>query len=284
MLALEEALLRAGVRILYDTRVCAVVRDGDRVTHLAVENKSGRTAVACGAVVDATGDADVCFLAGEPTVSIDANVAGGWFYTVQDGGKLWLHTSSHAFDKDAGKGNGAEGPFFRGDDGEQVTGQVLATRDLIRRGLANLRADHPDEDFQPFKIPTIPCFRMTRRLAGSYELRDEDMHRWFDDAVCLAPDWRRRGPVWAVPWRCLVATRTANLAACGRCASWDTSAWDAMRVIPVCAATGEAAGLGAALALRAGTPLPSFDARRLADELRARGNLLSPELAAERPA
>ena len=284
VLALEEALLRAGVRILYDTRVCAVVRDGDRVTHLAVENKSGRTAVACGAVVDATGDADVCFLAGEPTVSIDANVPGGWYYTLQDGNKLWLHTSSHAFDRNAGKGGGAEGPFFRGDDGEQVTGQVLATRDLIRRGLANLRADHPDEDFQPFKIPTIPCFRMTRRLAGSYELRDGDMHRWFDDAVCLAPDWRRRGPVWAVPWRCLVATRTANLAACGRCASWDTSAWDAMRVIPVCAATGEAAGLGAALALRAGTPLPSFDARRLADELRARGNLLSPELAAERPA
>ena len=54
-----------------------------------------------------------------------------------------------------------------------------------------------------------------------------------------------------------------------------------MRVIPVCAATGEAAGLGAALALRAGAPLPSLDARRLADELRARGNLLSPELAAE---
>ncbi len=85
VLALEELLLREGVRILYDTRVCAALRDGDRVTHLAVENKSGRTAVACGAVVDATGDADVCFLAGEPTVSIDANVAGGWFYTVQDG-------------------------------------------------------------------------------------------------------------------------------------------------------------------------------------------------------
>lgn len=283
-MALEELLLRAGVRILYDTRVCAAIREGDRVTHLAVENKSGRTAVACGAVVDATGDADVCFLAGEPTVSIDANVAGGWFYTLQDGGKLWLHTSSHAFDKDAGRGNGAEGPFFRGDDGEQVTGQVLATRDLIRRGLASLRADHPDEDFQPFKIPTIACFRMTRRLRGAYELRDEDMHRWFEDAVCLAPDWRRRGPVWSVPWRCLAATRTANLAACGRCASWATSAWDAMRVIPVCAATGEAAGLGAALALRAGTPLPSFDARRLADGLRERGNLLSPELAAERPA
>jgi hypothetical protein len=57
-----------------------------------------------------------------------------------------------------------------------------------------------------------------------------------------------------------------------------------MRTIPVCAATGEAAGLGAALAIRAGTPLPSLDARRLADELRARGNLLSPDLAAEQEA
>ena len=280
-LAMEELLLREGVRILYDTRVCAAIRDGDRVSHLAVENKSGRTAVACGAVVDATGDADVCFLAGEPTVSLDSDVAGGWFYTLQDGGRLWLHTSSHAFARDASKGGGAEGPFFRGDDGGQVTGQVLATRDLIRRGLARFRAEHPDEDFQPFKLPTIACFRMTRRLAGACELRDEDMHRWFDDAVCLAPDWRRRGPVWAIPWRCLAATRTANLAAAGRCASWAESAWDAMRTIPVCAATGEAAGLGAALALRAGTPLPSLDARRLADELRARGNLLSPELAAE---
>ena len=280
-LAMEELLLREGVRILYDTRVCAVVRDGGRVSHLAVENKSGRTAIACGAVVDATGDADVCFLAGEPTVSLDSDVAGGWFYTLQDGGKLWLHTSSHAFDKDAGKGGGAEGPFFRGDDGGQVTGQVLATRDLVRRGLARLRAENPDEDFQPFKLPTIACFRMTRRLAGAFELRDEDMHRWFDDAVCLAPDWRRRGPVWAIPWRCLAATRTANLAAVGRCASWAESSWDAMRVIPVCAATGEAAGLGAALALREGTPLVSFDARRLADALRARGNLLSPELVAE---
>ena len=280
-LAMEALLLREGVRLLYDTRVCAVVRDGDRLTHLVVENKSGRTAIACGAAVDATGDADVCFLAGEPTVSIDANVPGGWYYTLQDGNKVWLHTSSHAFDRNAGKGNGAEGPFFRGDDGAHVTGQILATREMIRRDLAMLRAEHPDEDFQPFNLPTIPCFRMTRRLAGAFELHDDDMHRWFDDAVCLAPDWRRRGPVWAIPWRCLAATRTANLAAVGRCASWDLSAWDAMRVIPVCAATGEAAGIGAAIAAREGAPLPSLDARRVAAAMAERGNLLDRALLEE---
>ena len=280
-LALEELLVREGVRILYDTRVCAVVRDGTALSHLVVENKSGRSAVACRAVVDATGDADLCFLAGEPTSTFDSDVAGGWFYTLQDGGSLWLHTSAHAFEQNAGKGDADRGPFFRGDNAHQVTDQVLATRELFRKNLAKFRADHPGEDFQPINLPSIACFRMTRRLAGSFELAESDMHRWFDDAVCLAPDWRRRGPVWAVPWRCLAATRTANLAVCGRCASWADSAWDAMRTIPVCAATGEAAGLGAALALQAGTPLPSLDTRRLADELRARGNLLSPELVEE---
>ena len=280
-LALEALLVREGVRLLYDTRVCAVLREDGRITHLVVENKSGRTAVACGAVVDATGDADVCFLAGEPTVSIDSNVACGWFYTVQDGGSLRLHLSSHAFDKDATRGGGAEGPFFRGDDARDVTAQVLASHGIVRETLAKMRAEHPGEDVQPINLATIPCFRMTRRLAGAYELTRSDDHRWFDDAVCLAPDWRLRGPVWSIPWRCLVATRTANLAVCGRCASWDISAWDAMRAIPVCAATGEAAGLGAALALRGDTPLSSFDARHLADELRARGNLVSPDLVAE---
>ena len=277
-LALEDILVREGVRILYDVRVCAVVRAGEAISHLVVESKSGRTAIACGAVIDATGDADVCFQADEPTESLAVNVPGGWYYTVQDGNSLTLHASSHAFDPEAGTGNGAVGPFFRGDDAAQVTEQILLTRRNIRTELAALRAEHPDEDFQPINLPTIACLRETRRLVGAFSLTRADEHRWFDDAVCLASDWRHSGPVWAIPWRCLVATRTSNLAACGRCASWEASSWDAMRVIPVCAVTGEAVGLGAALALRANEPLPTFDARRLAEELRARGNLISEDL------
>ena len=57
-----------------------------------------------------------------------------------------------------------------------------------------------------------------------------------------------------------------------------------MRVIPVCAATGEAAGLGAALTLRDRTPLASLDVPRLAGALRERGVLLDPALVAEQPA
>ncbi len=50
-----------------------------------MENKSGRTAVACHSVVDASGDADICYLAGEETESLDSNVLCGWFYHLDQG-------------------------------------------------------------------------------------------------------------------------------------------------------------------------------------------------------
>ena len=156
---------------------------------------------------------------------------------------------SAPYDKEGGAA-GAPGPLFRGDDAANLTAQLLASRDLVRADLAKLRAERPDADVQPLNLASLPCFRMTRRLIAAHSLTEEDRHRTFEDMVCLAPDWRRAGPVWQVPWRCLAATRTANLVACGRCASWDRSAWDALRSIPVCVATGEAAGRGAARAAK----------------------------------
>ena len=58
-LLLEKWILEAGVHILYDTVVCEVRRRRGKITHVVVENKSGRRAIACRAVVDATGDADI---------------------------------------------------------------------------------------------------------------------------------------------------------------------------------------------------------------------------------
>ena len=285
VLDLEALLVREGVRLLYGTKVCAVIRDGDALTHLVVENKSGRSAIAGRAFIDATGDADVCFLAGEPTVSNGNNVPCGWFYSVRgDGSGFRIHHASHRFAEDPNDRDSAEGPFFRGDDAREITAQILASRDLIRGELAADCATLPDDRRQPINIASIPCFRMTRRLAGAVALRRADAHKQFPDAVCLAPDWRRPGPVWAIPWRCLAATHTANLTVCGRCASWDESAWDAMRVIPVCAATGEACGLGSALALREGAAPAAFDALRIAAAMRECGNPLDENLLTEKTA
>ena len=273
LLALERLLVETGVTLLYDTRVCAVKREADRITHLLVENKGGRGAIACTAVVDATGDADVCHLAGEQTESLDSNVLAGWYYALR-GDELHLHTLTHAFSPIASR-EGAQGPFFRGDDGEQVTQQIVGSRTLIRQHLDRLRESHPDRDVQPAVVPTIACFRMTRRLVGAVTLQDAHVHHWVDDAIGLIGDWRKAGPVYAIPWGTLRGVQNRNLLVAGRCISADASVWDVTRVIPPCAVTGEAAGTGAAMASRklSGdlTQLPVSELQR---QLAAQGVLL----------
>jgi len=225
-----------------------VRREGSRITHVIVENKSGRSALAGATFIDATGDADVCFTSGEETLSLDSNVISGWFYTLTSGA-LKLHQLSKADSPSADTEN-AEGPFFRADDAERVTEHILQTRSLVRDRLAEIRANHPQEDTQALMPATMACFRMTRRLVAGFTLTDGHMHQWLDDAIGLTGDWRRPGPVFAIPFRCLQAMRNTNLLVAGRCISVDNTAWDALRAIPPCVVTGEAAGTAAAMAAR----------------------------------
>ena len=59
-----DMLEEAGVRVLYDSRVCGVRMDGNTVTGVLVCNKSGFTEYPAEQVIDTTGDADVAALAG----------------------------------------------------------------------------------------------------------------------------------------------------------------------------------------------------------------------------
>jgi len=287
-LALEELVVNLGIKVLYDTRACAVCRVEDKITHIIVENKSGRQAISCGAVVDATGDADICFLAGEETESLDANVLCGWFYTYQAGvpDGLKLHCLTNKYNKYGGKEN-AVGPFFRGDDADDVTAQVIESRRLMKRKLAALQAEAQAAagagatagSVDMINIPSIPCFRMTRRLVGPFSLGERHMHTWFEDAVGLTGDWRKPGPVYAIPLRALIGAKNRNLAAAGRCMSSDRTVWDVTRVIPTCAVTGEAAGTAAAMAVAETTgDLQALPVKKLQEALTSQGVLLDPEL------
>jgi len=276
MFALEKLVVDAGVKLLYDTRFCSVRRERTRVSHVIVENKSGRSALACRSVVDATGDADLCSAAGEETMSLDSNVLSGWFYTLM-AGELKLHQLSNTYCPDAGIEK-AQGPFFRGDDGEQVTAHILGTRAKIRERLEEVRTEHPTGDPQLLMPATTACFRMTRRLVASFTLAEEHMHQWFDDAIGLTGDWRRPGPVYAIPLSCLRGVRTSNLLVAGRCISVDNTAWDALRAIPPCVVTGEAAGTAASLAAaQTDGNVNALEHGALQARLLAQGVLLDPK-------
>lgn len=79
-LAAQRMLLESGVTLLLHSWFADAVSEGSRVTHVIVQNKSGRVAYGCEAVVDCTGDADVVRAVGLPTTKGDVlQPATLWF-------------------------------------------------------------------------------------------------------------------------------------------------------------------------------------------------------------
>jgi len=70
-----EMLTEAGVDVILYTACAGVVMEGDAITGIITESKSGREAVLGRVVIDCTGDADVAFRAGVPCEK--GNDAGG---------------------------------------------------------------------------------------------------------------------------------------------------------------------------------------------------------------
>lgn len=107
--------------------------------------------------------------------------------------------------------------------------------------------------------------RETRHLKGLYRLTIDDVleHRDFWDKIALGSypvdiqatamdDWGAvvgNPAIYSIPFRCLVPVELTNLLVVGRGASYDSLAHGSARVVPVGMATGEAAGVAAALSL-----------------------------------
>ncbi|MDD6142976.1 MAG: FAD-dependent oxidoreductase [bacterium] len=261
IMTLEKLLQEAGVEIWYDTRLCSASSGG--LTHVIVENKSGRLALEARAFVDATGDADLCFLAGEATESSDQNRRSGWYFSVRDDENPVLHPLTDPLYQPCLPGS----RFYAGDRGSDVSAYVQDMHDMILENAQKQNA-------VPFLIPTIPLLRMTRRLLGRETLTEANLGQWRTDAVALTGDWRKPAPVYAIGLAHLQGVKSANLFAAGRCISSAGDAWDVTRVIPTCAATGEAAGLAAAMWAQTGT----VDVPALQNSLKAAGAILDPDL------
>ncbi|MBQ8909759.1 MAG: FAD-dependent oxidoreductase, partial [Oscillospiraceae bacterium] len=130
------------------------------------------------------------------------------------------------------------------------------------------REKHPT--LVPTSIATIPQIRMTRRILGEYTMVNTDDRKYMADSVGMVSDWRRRGPVYEVPFGSLYSAKVKNLICAGRCTSATEDMWDLMRVIPCCAVTGQAAGTAAAL----GEDFTALDVAHLQKILQENGVIL----------
>ena len=134
---------------------------------------------------------------------------------------------------------------FTGLDGEELSRMQQLSHTAVMNNL--LKRKETDSTIVPTLIASIPQIRMTRRIEGEYVLDHTDLHKYFEDSIGMIGDWRKRGPVYEVPFRTLYSAEVKNLIVAGRCTSVTEPMWDIMRVIPCCAVTGEAAGIAAAM-------------------------------------
>ena len=266
----EQLLLKEGVKILYGTGICAVSKEEDKITSVIVENKSGRSAILVKSVVDATGDADVCVFAGEDTALYKSqNVLVSWYYyTGQKGYDLNMLGYIEAPDElksEKEKEISLGRRHFQGVDGEEISEMMCLSHEALLKDV--LKRREQDDTFFPVTMATIPQLRMTRRVQGMYTMTLQDDRASFEDSVGMVGNWRKRGPVYEVPFSCLHGNKVKNLITAGRCISANDPMWEIVRVIPVCAVTGEAAGIAASMA----DDFTSIDIAELQKRLKEQG-------------
>lgn len=267
----ERLLQEAGVEIFYGAQVCETdVQDG-AIRALILETRSGRSAVCVKSVVDASGDGIVIRLSGEASaVFRQKNILAAWYYTAEDG-KYRLHPVGACDDPDTYQEAGAAQSGQTRYTGLDFRELSRFTQDAHRVLMEDYRKrGEPSDRYQLAMIASIPQIRMTRRLDGCLVPDEPDACVRYPDSIGMIGNWKRRGPVYELPFSCLHGSRIRNLLAAGRCISVTDRMWDNTRVIPACAVTGEAAGLAAAM----GGDVTALCVAELQDALTRRGVLL----------
>jgi len=111
----------------------------------------------------------------------------------------------------------------------------------------------------------------SRRLVGDHVLAKEDGDVLFPDTIARTGHWTKRAVVYNVPYRCLTTPAAANLLVAGRCISATRYVHQATKEIPAAIATGEAAGVAAAMAAARESGVRELDVAALRSTLRAAG-------------
>ncbi len=246
----EQLLIKNNVKILYGSYAVGVSKTKDKIDAVIIENKSGRQAITVNSVVDATGDCDIAYFAEAPTQTFNiGNVLAGWYYSLGENGYR-LNTLGFAPvlnepSRENNNENSLASKRFTGIDGNELSQMMQLSHSLTYNDIINHRKT--DSTFIPTSIATIPQIRMTRKIIGEYILSNSEKHIYFEDSIGMISNWRKRGPVYEVPFSTLYSKKVKNLITAGRCTSVTANMWDIMRVIPCCAVTGEAAGTAAAI-------------------------------------
>ena len=301
---LVEMLRDARVELLLHTLIVGGIVEEGAVKGVLIENKAGRQAVLARMVVDCTGDADVAAFARAPyrvvkkPITMMFNMAGVDIDRVLDRVGNWSNLKKFVTDAVARgdlkfelgttlewgtPGVHAECLLHPGEinvwsgnlrgmdalDPQQLTQAELITRDHVMRLVAYLRKHVPGFEQSWIELTSpILGVRATRQILGGISPNMQEVRNTkFADTVVkpYVEDTIR------LPYGTLLPQGVDHLLVAGRCISAEEEAMGQLRLIPVCSATGEAAGTAAALALRREVTPGKLDVSQLQKVLAKQG-------------
>jgi hypothetical protein len=285
-----DALDAAGCAYYVHAQVADAEVTGGRVTGVVVATKNGLARIGSRVVVDCSGDGDVaafagcamlkesgslspmtlCFNVGNISIqaALESFNARRDVLTTEARAAFPLVPKSWYLDTFASQaaltcnhGGTRDLGSFDGTSLADLTQAEKLSRKQVIEMVEALRA-FGGEAFQEVELSGVGPqvgVRETRRIKGLYELNEEDAKSGarFEDAVA----WRsgfldigfvryERMKIHDVPYRALVPEKIDGLLAAGRCISASHVAASAGKSMGNCLATGHAAGLAAALAVR----------------------------------
>jgi hypothetical protein len=189
----------------------------------------------------------------------------------------------------------AAGNAMDATDARQLSEGELEGRRQITEYFRFLKNEVPGfADSAIIDIAPQVGIRETRRICGAYMLTGEDIlsSALFSDVIGInawpmemhvdgAISWgfpRDENRAYNdLPWRMLVTREVDNLLVAGRCVSATPIAQSSVRVSGPCMATGQAAGLAAALCAQSGTLPADLDVALLQRRLVEQGAFLGPQ-------
>jgi hypothetical protein len=178
----------------------------------------------------------------------------------------------------------AAGDAFAGElsaiDVNALTHAEVELRRRIMIGLDFYRHKVPGyEDVRLLTIAPQLGVRDSRRVRGIHRLTRAEMAAGaqFEDAIGITGEMFGSGNHLQVPYRALVPETLDGVLTSGRCISVDDGLIHAIRIIPPCMMTGQAAGTAAALCAQTDTIPRDLDPGLLRPQLAADGVILPRE-------
>jgi len=304
----QDLVLESKVHLVFHTWAATPIVEGGAVRGAIFESKAGRQAILAKVVVDATGDGDMFARAG---AAFESNIEGddihhcmntAWLFGGVDMAR-WLEFKSgqpEQFSQFMALGREKlrlfERPFvsWRNDialfmgprqsgfsalDVDDQTEVEIRSHRLMAEHLDFYRANAPgfEAAFLMLSAPQLGV-RHSRRLLGVNRVTRAQWPtaKVFDDEIGVTPSVSPKFPNISIPYGSLVPETLDGLLACGRHVACDPNSHGFLREIPQCWITGQAAGVGAALAANRGIEPRAVEVGELQAALVRQGVYLRP--------